>query len=115
MEKAASDTRATSSSRCTASLKKTLHLAVKFRHRGIVCLAPWIDDDCPLWAQLVQMQAHCLSQTPFDAISHHGLAERARHRETDARTVTARLPYTEGGEDRAAVAGAFIVNSSEIS
>jgi len=60
------------------------------------------------------MQANCLSQTPFDAISHHGIAERARHRETDAWTVAAWFPYTERRENRAAVAGSFIVNSSEI-
>ena len=107
-------TRAVHGSRSTAPLKETKDFAVKFRHRGIVRLAPGIDDNGPLRAQLVQMQANCLAQPPLDAIAHHGFSDRARDRKSDARPVAGGLTDTKSGEERPTVAGTLVVNSSEV-
>jgi hypothetical protein len=95
-------------------LEKTQHLAVKFRHRGVERLAPGIDYDGPLWAQLVQMKAHCVTQAPLDAVAHNGFAERARHRETDPWSVRLRLADAESREQRTGMPGAFVINSAEV-
>ena len=97
-----------------APLKKTLHLAVKFRHRGVERLAPRIEYDGPLRAQLIQMQAHCLSQAPLDTIAHDGFAERARDGKSDTWADGFGLANTKGSEQGVSVPGTLIVNSSEV-
>jgi hypothetical protein len=87
---------------------------VKFRHRGIVRLAPRIDYDGPLGAQLIQMQAHCFAQAPLDTIAHDGFTERARCCEADPRPVALRIPYTKSREQRSGMPGTLVVNSSEV-
>jgi len=98
----------------TASLKETLHFAVKFRHRGVERLAPRIEYDGPLRAQLIQVQAHCLSQAPLDTIAHDGFAERARDGKSDTWADGFGLANTKGSEQGASVPGTLIVNSSEV-
>ena len=87
---------------------------MKFRHRGIVRLAPRIEYDGPLRAQLIQMQAHCLSQAPLDTVAHHGFADRARDGEADTRTDGLGLADTKSGEQGTTVTGTLVVNSSEV-
>ena len=95
-------------------LKETLHFAVKFRHRGVERLAPRIEYDGPLRAQLIQMQAHCLSQAPLDTIAHDGFAERARDGKSDTWADGFGLANTKGSEQGVSVPGTLIVNSSEV-
>src|SRR6516225_6206734 len=87
---------------------------MKFRHRGVVGLAPGIEYDSPLRAQLIKLQAHCLSQAPLDTVTHDGLPNRARDCETDAWSVGLRFADTESGEQGANVPGTLIVNSSKV-
>lgn len=87
---------------------------MKFRHRSVVRLAPRIDDDGPLRAQQIEMQTNGLAHSPFDAIAYNGLTERSRYGESDTRTVAAGFADTKGGEERPTVAGALVINSSEI-
>src|SRR5262249_25396338 len=98
-----------------ASLKKTLDFVLEFRHRGVAGLAPWIDDDCPLRAQLIQVKAYCFAHPPLDAVTHHGLSHGAWDSEADARSATFVLANTEGCKQRASVFGTLVVNSSEVS
>ena len=100
--------------RGTAPLKKTLHFPVKFRHRSVVRLAPRIDNDSPLRAQQIEMQANGLAHPPFDAIAYNGFTERSRYGESDTRTVAAGFADTKSSEERPTVAGTLVINSSEI-
>jgi len=87
---------------------------VKFHYRGIQSLAPRIDNDRPMGAQFVQMQAHCLAQAPPDAVAHHGIAESARQSEADAGTAAVGFADTKRREDRSGMPGTLVVNSSEV-
>jgi hypothetical protein len=51
---------------------------VKFRYRGFQRFATGIDNDGPLGAQLIQVEADGLADAPLDAVAHHGLTDRAR-------------------------------------
>ena len=59
---------------------------MKFRYRGLQCFSPGIDDNGPLGAQLVQMEADGLADAPFNPVAHNGLADRARQGEADTRS-----------------------------
>jgi hypothetical protein len=87
---------------------------VQVHDRSIERLAPWIDDDGPLWAQLIEMEADGLADTPPNAVADHGFAEGAGCSEADVRPIGLRLADTERREERARETGAFIVNSSEV-
>ena len=87
---------------------------MEFRHRGIQCFAPRIDDDGPLRAQLIQMQADGLADAPFDAVTHDGLAERARHGKADLRTRRLGFAHAESGEQGTREAGPVVVDPAEI-
>jgi hypothetical protein len=87
---------------------------VEFRHRSIERLAPWIDYDGPLWAQLIEMETDGLADTPPDAVADHGFAEGAGCSEADMRPIGLRLADTKRREERAGETGALIVNSSEV-
>jgi hypothetical protein len=76
-------------------LKKTFYFAAKFRYWGIAGFAPRIDDDGPLWAQLIQLEAYRLPDPSLDAISHHGFAEGARAGEANMRSLKLRFPDTK--------------------
>jgi hypothetical protein len=106
--------RAACKSRPIAPLKETKNFAVKFRDRRIVRLAARIEDDCPLRAQLIQMQANGLSEAPLDSVTHDGFADGARNREADAWTGSIGLADTKSGEEGAGVPGTLVVNSSEV-
>jgi hypothetical protein len=95
-------------------LKKTLYFGVKFRHGGIEGLATGIEYDGPLRAQLIQMQSHCLSEAALDAVTHHGLPDRARDRETDTRSGSFGFADAKSGEQGPGVPGTLVVNSSEV-
>ena len=98
----------------TATEKQPLDFAVQFHDRSIERLAPWIDYDGPLWAQLIEMQADGLADTPLDAVADHGFAEGAGCSEADMRPVGLRFADAERREERARDTGALIVNSSEV-
>ena len=100
--------------RSVAAEKEALHFAAKFRHRSIEGLAPRIDDDGPLWAQLIQVEAHGLADAPLDAIAHHGFAERARAGEADTRPVGFEFANAESREEGARESGTLVVNSAEV-
>jgi len=59
---------------------------MQFRIRDLAGLAPGIDDDRPLWTQLIQVEADCLADAPLDAIPQDRLSDGARQGEADART-----------------------------
>ena len=101
-------------SRSIASLKKTLDFAVKFRYRCIEGFAPRIDDDGPLWAQLIQLEADGLADPPLDAISHHGFAEGARAGEANMRSFQLRFADTESRKQRSAEPGTLVINPAEV-
>jgi hypothetical protein len=109
-----SDIRESPRSRSVAAAKETLHFLLELRHRGIHRFPPWIDDNGPLWAQLFQMQADGLSDAPPDAVSHHGFADGAGQGETNTRALRLRFPKAKGCKQRANIAAARVVNSSEI-
>jgi hypothetical protein len=87
---------------------------VQFHDRSVERLAPWIDYDGPLWAQLIQMQADGLADAPPDAVADHGLAEGSGRSEADMRPIGLRLADAERREERARETGTLIVNSSEV-
>lgn len=87
---------------------------MEFRHRGIQCFAPRIDDDGPLWTQLIQVEADGLTQAPLDAISHDGFADRARQGESDVRTRRLGFTDAERREERSRDANPMVVNPSKI-
>jgi hypothetical protein len=87
---------------------------VQFHDRSIERLAPWIDYDGPLWAQLIQMEADGLADTPLDSVADHGFAEGAGCSEADMRPIGPRLADAERREERTRETGTLIVNSSEV-
>jgi hypothetical protein len=87
---------------------------VKFRYRGFQCLSPGIDDDGPLGAQLIQVEADGLSDAPLDAVTHDGLTDRARQGETDVGTRRLDFAETECREEGARNADPLVVNPSKI-
>jgi hypothetical protein len=87
---------------------------MKFRHRSVEGFAPRIEYDGPLRAQLIQMQAHCLSQAPLDAIAHHGFANRTGNSKSDTGAAGFELADTKSGEQGTSASGTLIVNSSEV-
>jgi len=101
-------------SRSIASLKKTFDFAVKFRYRCIEGFAPRIDDDGPLWAQLIQLEAYGLADPPLNAISHHGFAEGARAGEANMRSFQLRFADTKSRKQRSAEPGTLVINPAEV-
>ena len=87
---------------------------MKFRDRSIQGFAAGVDDDRPLWAQPVQLEANRLADAAFDAIAHHGLAEGARNGEADPRSGGRRVAHAKRGEKRSGEAGTFVVDPAEI-
>ena len=60
------------------------------------------------------MEADGLADAPLDTVAHHGLAERARHGETDARTAGCGSRTQNAAKRGPGEAGTFVINSSEI-
>jgi hypothetical protein len=94
--------------------KQPLHLPLEFRQGGIQYLAPWIDDYGPLWAQLVEVQADSLADTPPHTVPCHCFPQRTRNRETHARPCCSGLTQAESRKKRTRKTGAFVINSPEI-
>jgi hypothetical protein len=101
-------------SRSIASLKKTFDFAVKFRYRCIEGFAPRIDDDGPLWAQLIQLEAYGLTDPSLNAISHHGFAEGARAGEANMWSFQLRFADTECRKQRSGEPGTLVINPAEV-
>jgi len=64
--------------------------------------------------QPIQMAAYGLADTPLDTVARNGLAEGARHRETDVGTIRLRFANAERSEERTTEAATVVVNSPEI-
>ncbi len=103
-----------SGSGAVAAEKQFLHLPPHIRRRSIQSFAPWIDDNGPLWTQLLQEQTDGLPHAPPDAIPHHGFTQRARRGEPDPRALRLRLPKAKSGKQRAGIPHPPVVDSSEI-
>jgi len=87
---------------------------MQIRNRCVERFAPGIDDNGPLWAQSIEMQAHGLADTPLDAISDHGLAQRPGCGKADMRSIGPRLTDAKRREQGTREAGALIINSSKV-
>ena len=87
---------------------------MEFRYWGIERLAPGIDDDGPLGAQLTEVEADGLAHAPLDAITHHRFSDGARHGKPDSRTIRCRFPKAESREEGPRESGASVVNPAEI-
>jgi hypothetical protein len=87
---------------------------MQIRHWSIERLAPGIEDDGPLWTQLIELQAHGLTDAAPDAVADHGFAEGPGSGEADMRPIRLRLTDAERSEQRARETGAPIVNSAEV-
>jgi hypothetical protein len=87
---------------------------VEFRHRGIEGFPPGVDDNGPLGAQPIQVEADSLPDAPFDAITHHGFADRARKGEADVGTGGFVFAHTKRREERSGDANPLVVNPSKI-
>ena len=103
-----------SGSQSIASLKKTLHFPAKFRYRSIEGFPPRIDDDGPLWAQLIQMQADGLADPSLDAISHHCFAEGARAGEADMGTFRLRFANAKCRKQGSGEPGSLVIYPAEV-
>jgi len=100
--------------RSIAAEKEALHLALQHLDGRIEGFAAWIDDDGPLGVQPIEQAANGFAESPFDAIAHDSLADRTRDGKADARSIRLRFADTESGEERARVASALVINSSEV-
>jgi hypothetical protein len=85
-----------------------------FRNWSIEGFAPWIDDDGPLWAQPIQLEANCFANPPFDPIPHHGFAQGARTGEADMRPVALGFEDAESREQGTRESGTLVINSAEV-
>ncbi len=54
-----------------------------------------------------------LADAPPDTVSHHGLAERARHGKADARSGCLRFAKTKGGKQRAGDTNTLVIDLSK--
>ena len=100
--------------RVAAAKKQPLNFPVQLRHRGIERLAPGIDDDGPLWAQLVEVETHGLADAAPDAVADHGLAEGPGSGKADMRPLSLGLAETECRKKGTRETGTRIVNPSEV-
>ena len=94
--------------------KQTLDFPLQFRQGSIQRLAPRIDDNGPLRAQLVDVKADGLANPPLDTVAHHGFSKRSRTRKPDARPAPSGLAQAKSRKERTRKPGAFIINSPEI-
>lgn len=67
-----------------------------------------------MWTQLIEMEAHGLSDTAPDAVADDGFAEGPRSGKADVRPTGLRLADTEGRKQGACKTGALIIYSSEV-
>jgi hypothetical protein len=87
---------------------------LKIRNRSIEGFAAGIDDDGPLWAQPIEVEADRLPDTPFDTVSHDRFTDGARDSEADMRPIGLRLADTKSGEQGPGEPGTLVINSSEV-
>lgn len=87
---------------------------MQFRHRSVEGLAPRIDDDGPLGAQLTEVKADGLAEAPLDAIAYHRFSDGARQGKPDSRSIGRRFANAESREEGARESGTSVVNPAEI-
>jgi hypothetical protein len=87
---------------------------MEFLHGGVVRFAARIDDNRPLRAQLIQMQADGLADPPFDAVAHHRLAERPGDGETDTWTGRLLFANAESGKERTRKTEPVVIYPSKV-
>jgi hypothetical protein len=87
---------------------------LEIRYGSIEGFAPGIDDDGPLGAQPVEVEADRLADTPFDTVPHDRFANGARDSKADMRSVRLRLSDTKSGEEGPGEAGTLVINSSKV-
>ncbi len=97
-----------------APLKEALHFPFQFRKGGFDRLAPGIDDNRPLWTQMLEMETYGFAHTSPDAVAHHGFSDRARERKPDPRPARLCFSNAKGGKQRSRKTGTPIVDSAEI-
>ncbi len=100
--------------RSIAAEKEPFDFAPQFHHGRIQCFRPRIDNDGPLRIQPIERVADGLTQPPLDAVSDHGLAERARNRKPDAGSSGVRVAEAKGGKARTREPATLVVDPSEI-
>jgi hypothetical protein len=101
-------------SRAIAALKQALYFPVQIGYRSIEGLAPRIDDDGPLWAQLTKLEADRLADASLDAVSHHGFAEGARAGEADMRPLQLRFANTKCRKEGPSELRAVVIYPAEV-
>jgi hypothetical protein len=87
---------------------------LQVRYGSIEGFAPRIDDDGPLWAQPVEVEANRLADTPLDTVPHDRFADGARDSEADMRPVRLRFEDTKSGEEGPGESGTLVINSSKV-
>jgi len=97
-----------------AAEKELLDLAFQLRERAVLGALARIEDDRPLRVQVVQAQADGFPQASLDAVADNGAPNGARDGKTDAGAGIFGIGKAESRKQRAGIAGAVVVNSSEI-
>jgi hypothetical protein len=87
---------------------------MQIRSGSVERFAARIDDDGPLGAQLIEVQADGLADAPFDAVAQHCFAECAGGGEPDVRSARLRFAYTERREQGTGETGSVVIDASEI-
>jgi hypothetical protein len=98
----------------TATDDETLHFPLQLRHRSIEGLAPWIDDNGPLWIHPIDIKADGFAHAAPDAVSHHSLPHSPRDSEADLWAIRLRFADEEGGKERTCELGSLVINPSKV-
>ncbi len=102
-------------SQTVATEKELLDLASQLGEWRVHRSPPRIEDNFPLRTQLIEPQADCLADTPFDAISRHRAAQPPWSRESDLGSgFGLRQAHVESGEVRARITGTVVIHSPEV-
>jgi hypothetical protein len=87
---------------------------MQFRYRSIEGFAPRIDDDGPLWAQPIEVEANRFADPPFDTVTHHGFAQGAGTGEADMRPIGLGFEDAESRKEGAGEPGTLVINAAEV-
>jgi hypothetical protein len=74
-----------------------------------------IEDDIPLGSDFRTMQSKCLAKSPLNPVAHHGLSNRPRNGNAQARrsSTGVRPRQAKRGEQRPRETHSFVINGSE--
>jgi hypothetical protein len=100
--------------RSIAAEKQPLDFPLQLRQGGIQRFPSRIDDNGPLWAQTIEVEADGLSDAPLDPVAHHGFTQGARYSEADVGTIGLRFANAKSRKERAGKTGTLVVDSAEI-